>query len=159
MMLPTREPTEASTRPSALSKPAHTDPLAWTRRVLIVDDEPATRCVCRILLESEGLACDEAGNGLQAWQALQEQRYDLVLLDLDLPLLTGAELLQRLRAEPLGAHLKIILISGRASRTELLDLQRAGADDCLSKPFTPDVLADRIQRVLSANGVAGPGGR
>src|SRR5205807_1911462 len=58
-------------------------------RILIVDDEPAVRAMCRCILDEAGLACDEAENGKKALVALNKQRYDLALLDIDMPEMTG----------------------------------------------------------------------
>ncbi len=118
------------------------------QRVLIVDDEAPIRLLCRYALQSEELHCDEATNGVQALQAVHGGRYDLVLLDIDMPEMRGTEVLRRLRQAPPGPHLKIIMFSGRASPDEMADMLLAGADDYLTKPFSTVQFVARIKAGL-----------
>jgi response regulator RpfG family c-di-GMP phosphodiesterase/serine/threonine protein kinase len=118
------------------------------QRVLVVDDEAPIRLLCRYALQSEELHCDEAGNGVLALQAIHAQRYDLVLLDIDMPEMRGTEVLRRLRQAPPVPHLKILMFSGRASADEMADMLLAGADDYLTKPFSTVQLAARVKASL-----------
>src|SRR5947209_7591037 len=102
--------------------------------VLIVDDEPSIRYICRRYLQDRGLACDEAVNGAQALERARGKPYDLVLLDIDMPVLNGWDVCRQLRAHPPVAHQKIIMFSGRASGDELATMMLEGADDYLTKP-------------------------
>jgi response regulator RpfG family c-di-GMP phosphodiesterase len=116
--------------------------------VLIVDDEPDVRMICRSLLTSETLQCDEAADGVEALEVIHARRYDLVLLDIDMPKMNGRQVLHRLREDPPCPHLKIILFSGRAEGDDLAELLLAGADDFLPKPFTMVQLQARIKTAL-----------
>src|SRR5262249_16262982 len=98
-------------------------------RVLIVDDEPSIREFCKAELYSDGIACGEAACGLSALEELEAHTYDLVLLDINMPNLNGAEVLKRLRQSPRTPHLKIIMFSGMASSNEMAEMLLAGADD------------------------------
>jgi response regulator RpfG family c-di-GMP phosphodiesterase len=118
------------------------------RRILIADDEPTVRLFCRYALQTEGLPCDEAVNGRHALAAFQQTRYDLVLLDVDMPEMDGLEVCQQLRKRPLDQHLKVIMFSGRASPDELALLLLNGADDYLTKPFTITQLQSRVKAAL-----------
>lgn len=117
-------------------------------RLLIVDDEPTYRSICLKMLESVSTNCDEACDGEAALQAFTTERYDLVLLDIDMPKLNGTELLRLLREHPPSPHLKVIMLSGRASGDEMAQLMRAGADDFLSKPFSGIQLRERVKAAL-----------
>jgi response regulator RpfG family c-di-GMP phosphodiesterase/tRNA A-37 threonylcarbamoyl transferase component Bud32 len=117
-------------------------------RVLIVDDESDVRELCRSLLESESLLCDEAGDGASALEAVALGRYDLVLLDIDMPRMSGREVLRRLREAPPCPHLKVIMFSGRASTDDMAEMMLAGADDYLAKPFSVVQLDARIKAAL-----------
>ena len=117
-------------------------------RVLIVDDEASNRNLCRMVLEPEGLQCDEAADGLAALEALATNRYDLVLLDIDMPKLRGTEVLRRLREQPPSPRLKVIMLSGRVSGDDMAQMMRAGADDYLTKPFSIVQLLERVKAVL-----------
>ena len=117
-------------------------------RVLIVDDEPCNRMLCRIVLEGVGLTCGEAATGRQAIEAFQDACYDLIVLDIDMPVLSGTAALKQLRASPPCPHLKIIMVSGRASADDMAEIMLAGADDYLTKPFSAVQLQARVQCAL-----------
>jgi response regulator RpfG family c-di-GMP phosphodiesterase len=130
------------------SAPASTMELSASRRILIVDDQPFVRSFCRIALEQQGHACDEAEDGPAALRLFRNQPYDLVLLDIDMPVMSGWQVCRELRGLPGRSHLKIVLFSGRASPDDLAKMMLAGADDYLTKPFTPVQLASRVQAAL-----------
>lgn len=117
-------------------------------QVLIVDDESYIRNVCRCALQSEGVQCDEAANGALALESVHHKRYDLVLLDVDMPEMTGLEVCRQLREQPPSAHLKIVMFSGRSTSDELAQMMMAGADDYLTKPFSVIQLRARIKSAL-----------
>lgn len=122
--------------------------IARVHQVLVVDDEPDTRSMCRLALQAEGIPCDEAANGTLALQAIHAKRYDLVLSDIDMPEMTGPEVLRQLREVPPCPHLKIIMISGRASSDEMAQMLLAGADDYLTKPLSMVQLLSRVKAAL-----------
>ena len=130
--LPDRTPTDASS-PS---------------RVLIVDDQPDIRRLCRIALGAEGLQCDEVGSGPDAVALAATRAYDLVLLDFDLPGFNGEEVLRRLRQKPPTRHLKVVMFSGAASGDDLSRIMLAGADDFVTKPFSVVQLRARVKSAL-----------
>lgn len=117
-------------------------------QILIVDDETNIRLLTRQALQTEGMQCDEAANGALALEAIYVKRYDLVLTDIDMPEMTGPEMLRKLRETPPYPNLKVIMISGRASPNEMAQLLAAGADDFLSKPMSLMQLRARIKAVL-----------
>jgi len=123
-------------------------PCDRVRRVLIVDDEPHIRCLCRYALQSDDLHCEEAANGVLALQAFHARRYDLALLDIDMPEMKGPEVLRRLRQAPPGPHFKVIMFSGRSSADEMAQMLLAGADDYLTKPFSNVQLQARVKAAL-----------
>jgi response regulator RpfG family c-di-GMP phosphodiesterase len=117
-------------------------------QVLIVDDEPDIRQLCASMLTSDTLRCDEAGDGVAGLEATRTRRYDLVLLDIDMPRMNGREVLRRLREKPPSAHLKVILFSGRASGDDMAEMLLAGADDFLPKPFSMMQFQARVKAAL-----------
>ena len=117
-------------------------------RILIVDDEPGLRLLCRHSLTDPTMDLEEVSTGAAALEAAAANRFDLVLLDIGLPDLSGFEVLRRLREGPGGAHLRILLLSGMASADELARNIMTGADDFLCKPFTPTQLQGRVRSAL-----------
>lgn len=117
-------------------------------RVLIVDDEPANCHLCRTVLNHDGIQCDEVYHGEAALDAIRKQSYDLILLDIDMPRMTGTEVLRRLRQNPPYPHLKIMMVSGRASGDEMAQMLMGGADDYLTKPFSIVQLSYRVKASL-----------
>jgi response regulator RpfG family c-di-GMP phosphodiesterase/serine/threonine protein kinase len=115
---------------------------------LLVDDEPEVRRLCRFALEAEGLKCDEASSGPQALAAAHDKPYDLVLLDIAMPGISGVEVCRKLRQNPPSPHLKIIMVSAHASADEMALMLSSGADDYLTKPFSLVQLSARVQAAL-----------
>jgi putative two-component system response regulator len=131
-----------------VASPAETPPPAGNHRVLIVDDQPEVRRVCRLALSNEGVAVTEVGTGPDAIKEAGANAYDLVLLDVDLPGMNGEEVMRELRLHPPAPFLKVIMLSGRATGDDLSRILLAGADDFLTKPFSLVQLRARVQNAL-----------
>ncbi len=116
--------------------------------VLLVDDEFHIRQIVRLALAKFDLEIVEADNGEDALKLLAEGRFDLVLLDLDLPKLSGAEVLRRICADPATPHLKVIVLSGQGDADHLSGTISTGADDFLAKPFSVVQLRARVTFAL-----------
>ena len=118
-------------------------------RLLIVEDEDATRETWAEFFGNAGYAVLQAGDGQEALEITRRDRPDLILLDLRLPKLDGYQVCQRLKGDPMTAHIPIIMIT--AFLTGASDTVRGieyGADDYLNKPVDLDVLAARVKMVL-----------
>ena len=118
--------------------------------ILVVDDDPLTRKLVVRTLSAGGYDCTEAENGLVAWEKMHAHRPSLVLLDLEMPNLDGAELLRRMRADadPSIAQIPAIMLTGHSDeQSEVLCLE-AGADDFVTKPINTTVLRARIETQL-----------
>ena len=119
---------------------------AKVHRVLIVDDEPSIRLLCREVLAGSGVICDEASNGAEGLDVATERPPDLMLVDVNMPrCLSGPDVLCRVRANPPTANLKVIMFSGQASSDEMAEMMLSGADDYLTKPFSIPQLIGRVQ--------------
>lgn len=142
--------TEAATpQPLHAPVPEPEDPeIPRKSRVLVVDDEATVRKCVRLSLVSDGIECDEAADGSQALDLLNEHVYDLVLTDLEMPTLSGMELLRAVRNRPGLGNLKVLVFSGRSSPNEMARLLSAGADDFLSKPLSIVQLRSRVNAAL-----------
>src|SRR6478752_7143022 len=113
--------------------------------VLVVDDEPKIARLARDYLEHAGYAVLTAGDGPSAVQAVRTRRPDLVVLDLGLPGLDGLEVLRSIRAT--GATPVVVLTARDTELDKLLGLE-LGADDYVTKPFSPRELVARVRAVL-----------
>jgi DNA-binding response OmpR family regulator len=110
------------------------------RRVLVVDDEPHIRAVLRGYLEADGFAVSEAADGEAAVRQLHQQVPDLVLLDVMLPGMDGLEVLRQVRT---FSDVYVILVTARAEEVDKLVGLGVGADDYVTKPFSPREVAAR----------------
>ena len=107
-----------------------------TSSVLVVDDEASIRRTLREILEYEDLEVEEAEDGEEALQRLQEGRYDVVLLDIKMPKRDGMEVLEIL-ADSMP-ELPVVMISGHADIKTAVDATRLGAFDFIEKPPSPE---------------------
>lgn len=105
------------------------------QRVLIVDDNPSVVSVLRHALLAEGCVVDVAGDGLAALRRVADCPPDLILLDLDLPHLTGDAICRRLKNDPATSLIPIVMITGQGDFENKLAAWEYGADDFLPKPF------------------------
>jgi CheY-like chemotaxis protein len=124
-------------------------------RILIADDEPAVRGLCRLILEGAGHVVREAADGKTAVRMLGEEPTDLVLCDLMMPEMDGLEVIRALAGQ--GSALKIIAMSGGGAYPEsggnLLKVAGyLGAVRVLEKPFPPQTLLDAVEQVLGGAG-------
>jgi two-component system, OmpR family, response regulator ResD len=113
--------------------------------ILIVDDETTIVEVVELYLLREGFKVLTAADGPAALNAVQQQRPDLVVLDLMLPGMNGLEVTRRLRA---GGALPIIMLTARSEETDRVVGLEIGADDYVTKPFSPRELVARVKAVL-----------
>jgi len=124
-------------------------PLKMTRKsILVVDDEADIRELLTFNLEQEGYQVEAAENGEQALQALRSHRIDLVLLDLMLPGLPGLELCKQLKRSSSLETIPIIMISAKSSETDVIVGLELGADDYITKPFSPKEVVARIKAIF-----------
>jgi two-component system KDP operon response regulator KdpE len=113
--------------------------------VLIVDDEPRIIRFVQINLEMEGFRVIEAGNGLQALDQVREKMPDIVLLDVMMPEMDGFETLRMIREL---STVPVIMLTVRSSEDDKVRGLDLGADDYITKPFSPRVLVSRVRAVL-----------
>jgi DNA-binding response OmpR family regulator len=114
-------------------------------RVLVVDDEAAIRDIVRRYLTAEGFEVAEAADGREALDRLRALQPDLVVLDVLMPGLDGLEVLRRLRA---SSDVYVIMLTAKAEEVDKLVGLAVGADDYLTKPFSPRELVARVRAVL-----------
>jgi DNA-binding response OmpR family regulator len=115
------------------------------QRVLVVDDEPAIRDVVAKYLRDEGFIVDEAGDGIAALEQAAASPPDLLILDLNLPHLSGVEVFRRLRER---SDVPVIMLTSRVNEVDRVVGLELGADDYVGKPFSPREVVARVKTVL-----------
>jgi CheY-like chemotaxis protein len=142
----------------AAGTPAATDAetLLRTRhagtRVLVAEDEPINREVLTSLLEDAGCRVDTAANGTEAVAAARAAAYDVILMDMQMPTMSGTEATQRIRADSRNRHTFIIATTANAFEDDQLACQAAGMDMHLPKPILPDALFEAVLRAVQRRG-------
>jgi CheY-like chemotaxis protein len=116
------------------------------KRVLIVEDDHSLRVVIRMVLEQAGYEISEARHGVAALESIEGQAPDVVVADLRMPIMSGLELVGRLRSKPVTASIPIVLLSGLAPDPEVSSL----VDAIVAKPFEPADLLAAIRGLLGA---------
>jgi two-component system phosphate regulon response regulator PhoB len=119
-----------------------------TPLILVVEDEAALVTLLRYNLEREGFRVAEARDGEEALLMAREQKPDLVILDWMLPLLSGLEVCRQLRRGPETRTVPIIMLTARGEEGDKLRGLDSGADDYVTKPFSPSELIARIRAAL-----------
>ncbi len=118
------------------------------KRILVVEDESAIREMLGYSLTKAGFRVEEVADAEQALLAIAANPPDLVLLDWMLPGMSGVDLARRLRREELTTSLPVIMITARSDENDRVRGLETGADDYVTKPFSPRELIARIQAVL-----------
>ncbi len=116
--------------------------------ILIVEDEAALQKLLAYNLEAAGFEVAQAFDGEEALTLLAERMPDLVVIDWMIPQLSGIELLRRIRRRPELAHLPVVMLTARSEEPDRLRGLETGADDYVTKPFSPAELIARIRAVL-----------
>ncbi len=119
-----------------------------THRVLVVDDEPDITALVAYHLAKAGYRVSTAANGTDALKAATEQRPDVIVLDLMLPGLSGLDVLQALRKQEETRDVGVIMLTARREEADRIRGLSLGADDYLTKPFSPNELTLRIAAIL-----------
>ncbi|MES2306896.1 MAG: response regulator [Gemmatimonadota bacterium] len=119
-----------------------------THRILVVDDEPDITALVAYHLARAGYRVSTAANGPDALKAAKDERPDLVVLDLMLPGLSGYDVLAELRKRDETRDVGVILLTARRDEPDRIKGLSLGADDYLTKPFSPAELALRVQALL-----------
>lgn len=118
------------------------------RTVLIVDDEVAIRDMLRVALEMAHYHCLEAADAQTAHALIVDKKPDLILLDWMMPGTSGMELARRLKREEVTAEIPIIMLTAKGEEDNKIQGLEAGADDYITKPFSPRELVARLKAVL-----------
>ncbi len=119
-----------------------------SHRILVVDDEEDLLELIRYNLSKEGYRVDCAASGEQAIQEARTTVPDLIVLDLLLPNVDGLDVCKHLKSDPKTQHVPIVMLTAKSEEADVVTGLELGADDYITKPFSPRVLLARIRNVL-----------
>jgi two-component system, cell cycle response regulator DivK len=119
-----------------------------TRRILLVEDTEDNREIVRDLMDSVGYELLEANDGVAGLAMATEHRPDLILMDIQLPLMDGYEVTRRIKADPALWHIPIIAVTSYALSGDEAKTREAGCDGYVAKPFSPRQLLAKINQFL-----------
>jgi two-component system chemotaxis response regulator CheY len=114
---------------------------------LIVDDSRVVRKVARRIIEDLGFACEEAEDGVFAYAACQKAMPDSILLDWNMPNMSGIEFLEKLRAMPGGDAPKVVFCTTENDMTFIQRAISAGANEYIMKPFDSDIVSTKFEQI------------
>ena len=122
--------------------------------ILVVDDSAIVRAVIRKTLDLAGVDVGElyeAGNGKEGLAVLEDKWVDLVLADINMPVMTGIEMIEKMAEDGMMKTVPVIMISTEGSKTRVEELKAKGVRAYIRKPFTPELVKEVIDQVLGAS--------
>jgi two-component system alkaline phosphatase synthesis response regulator PhoP len=119
-----------------------------TKKILVIEDEKDIQELLQLYLKREGYDVQIAKEGETGLRKACKERYDLVLLDLLLPQMDGLEICRNLRSRPETSHIPIIMITAKAEESDRIVGLEMGADDYITKPFSPREVLARVKAIF-----------
>jgi two-component system chemotaxis response regulator CheY len=117
-------------------------------KVLVVDDFPTMRRIVKNLLKQLGFEnIDEAENGEDALRKLKSGDYGLVVSDWNMPVMEGLELLKHIRNDPQLKDIPFLMVTAEAEKEKVIEAIKAGVDNYIVKPFTGEVLKEKLEKI------------
>jgi DNA-binding response OmpR family regulator len=121
-----------------------------SKKILLADDEEDIKIVLRMFLESRGYQVCTAYDGLDALDQARNEKPDVVLLDIMMPLMDGFEVCRKLKADPATAQIPVIMLSAASHAESVQKGLNAGAMDYMIKPFEPEKLDEMLTKLFTA---------
>ena len=130
-----------------------TDPQIPTSKgtILVADDDPDIVALVKIILEGKGFGVQTAYSGIEVFSRLEEQKPDLIILDIMMPQMDGLEVLERLKGTADSSSIPVILLTAKVQYEDVLGGYKLGADYYMTKPFNSSQLIEGINFVLSGD--------
>jgi CheY-like chemotaxis protein len=119
-------------------------------RILIVDDEKALRMLITGTLEIGDYEVFEADNGIDALRMVEEEKPDLIVLDVMMPGMSGYEVCSRIKSNVYLKHIKVLILTAKGQQTDREAAKEVQADCYLSKPFSPAELLNAVEEILTS---------
>ena len=118
-------------------------------KFLVVDDFSTMRRIVRGLLKEIGYNnCEEAEDGVDALNMLRQSKYDFVVSDINMPNMTGFELLKAIKEDPTLKHLPVLMVTAEARKEDIVLAAQTGAAGYIVKPFTKATLEEKVLKIL-----------
>jgi DNA-binding response OmpR family regulator len=117
-------------------------------KILLIEDEEDIAALIKLQAEIAGYKLSLAVDGLNGYEAVEREKPDVIVLDIMLPGQNGLDVCRKIKGNPLTKHIPIIMISAKSEETDVVLGLELGADDYVTKPFSPRVLFSRIKAVL-----------
>lgn len=118
-------------------------------KFLVVDDFSTMRRIVRGLLKEIGYNnCEEAEDGVEALNMLKAGKYDFVVSDINMPNMTGFELLKAIKADANLKHLPVLMVTAEARKEDIVQAAQSGAAGYIVKPFTKATLEEKVQKIM-----------
>ena len=116
-------------------------------RALVIDDSKSIRTILAKILIGLGFAVDEASNGLEALDVVKKEKVDLALVDWNMPGMDGREFIQEVRKNSAYKNMRMIMVTTETTITKVEEALKAGADEYIMKPFTREIIIDKLALV------------
>ncbi len=133
---------------SALTFPRRLSTQSMNETILVAEDQQHIRALIEYKLKNSGFIVVAVEDGVAALSKAKEIKPRMILLDVMMPLMTGFEVLSALKQDPITRHIPVILVTAQSKEEEVLKGLELGAEDYITKPFSPNELAARVKRVL-----------
>ena len=121
---------------------------SYRPRILIIDDDPVIVELACAVLGKANMECISAKDGGEGLTRAQRDRPDIIIIDRSMPIMTGSQCLARLKRNAMTARIPVIMLTGSSQPEDVAESLALGIDDYIVKPFEPNELASRVQRVL-----------
>ena len=126
--------------------------MAYPKTVLVADDEPYVLRSMEFILKKEGYRVVTATDGQEALDKIRAEPPDLVFLDIQMPHMDGNSVCRTLRRDPGTRHLYVIMITAKGQETDRLQSLESGANEFITKPYSPRKLMERVREILGGTG-------
>jgi len=122
-----------------------------TKKVLTVDDSSSVRKLVEFTLKAKGFGVSSAGNGLEALELMAKERFDAVILDINMPQMNGLEFLQKIRADNTFASIPVVMLTTEGQDEDKDKAVSLGATAYIVKPFKPTQLLGLLEKILPSS--------
>lgn len=118
------------------------------KTIMIVDDDEMNLRMADFILGQKGYITIKVTSGMECWSRLQQERVDLILLDIEMPIMNGIKTFEKIRSKEEYADIPVMFLTASADSETVLEVGKMGAVDYIKKPFMPQDLLDRVGKVL-----------